>query len=365
MSAGEGELIAFATAPKKTASDNPEGRNGLFTEQLASVLREPGLELRDVFKRVKAGVYRASAGAQLPYVEDGVIGDFVLNGAAGSAPAALAVPVPEPAYVPPATAAAATEGEARTNAKDGLKYAWIPPGRFDMGCVPQDRGFLAGCGKQEKPRHPVTLTKGFWLAQTEVTVAAYRAFANATARPMPKAPSWLEDTHPIVNVTWGDAVAFCDWSGGRLPTEAEWEYAARAGTSSPFPWGDELEPGGAHRMNVFQGRFPSTNTMADGFAGTAPVDAFAPNEFGLYNVTGNVWEWCADWYDPGYYARSPLRDPRGPVGGTYRVMRGGSYLCHNSYCRRYRVSARQGNEPASSTGNVGFRVAADPVATGS
>ena len=109
---------------------------------------------------------------------------------------------------------------------------------------------------------------------------------------------------------------FCAWSGTRLPTEAEWEYAARAGTSSPFPWGDELEPGGAHRMNVFQGRFPNHNTMADGFAGTAPVDAFAPNEFGLYNVTGNVWEWCADWYDPGYYARSPLRIPRGPGRGN-------------------------------------------------
>ena len=184
----------------------------------------------------------------------------------------------------------------------------------------------------------------------------------------PEGPhSTIEDRmdHPVVHVSWTDAQAFCAWSGTRLPTEAEWEYAARAGTSSPFPWGDELEPGGAHRMNVFQGRFPRTNTMADGFAGTAPVNAFAPNEFGLYNVTGNVWEWCADWYDPGYYARSPLRDPPGPVGGTHRVMRGGSYLCHNSYCRRYRVSARQGNEPASSTGNVGFRVAADLVATGS
>src|SRR4249919_3229202 len=184
----------------------------------------------------------------------------------------------------------------------------------------------------------------------------------------PEGPhSTIEDRmdHPVVHVSWTDAQAFCAWSGTRLPTEAEWEYAARAGTSSPFPWGDELEPDGAHRMNVFQGRFPRTNTMADGFAGTAPVDAFAPNEFGLYNVTGNVWEWCADWYDPGYYAHSPLRDPPGPVGGTHRVMRGGSYLCHNSYCRRYRVSARQGNEPASSTGNVGFRVAADVVATGS
>ncbi len=125
----------------------------------------------------------------------------------------------------------------------------------------------------------------------------------------------------------------------------------------PFPWGDELEPGGEHRMNVFQGRFPQENLGADGFLGTAPVDAFAPNAFGLYNVTGNVWEWCADWYDAGYYSRSSRDDPPGPMDGTRRVSRGGSYLCHLSYCRRYRVSARNGTEPASSLGNLGFRVA--------
>jgi sulfatase modifying factor 1 len=165
--------------------------------------------------------------------------------------------------------------------------------------------------------------------------------------------------HPVVHVSWTDAQSFCAWSGTRLPTEAEWEFAARAGASSPFPWGEDLEPGGEHRMNVFQGEFPGANTAADGYAGTAPVDAYAPNAFGLHNMTGNVWEWCADWYDAQYYARSATSDPRGPDGGTHRVSRGGSYLCHVSYCRRYRVSARQGSEPASSTGNVGFRVAAD------
>jgi len=166
--------------------------------------------------------------------------------------------------------------------------------------------------------------------------------------------------HPVVHVSWNDANAFCAWSGTRLPTEAEWEYAARGGRErNAFPWGDDLEPGGAHRMNVFQGRFPAENTGADGFLGTAPVDAFPPNDFGLYNVTGNVWEWCADWYDDGYYAQSPRDDPRGPPQGTNRVMRGGSYLCHISYCRRYRVSARSAIEPDSSTGNLGFRVVAD------
>jgi formylglycine-generating enzyme required for sulfatase activity len=165
--------------------------------------------------------------------------------------------------------------------------------------------------------------------------------------------------HPVIHVSWNDAVAFCRWSGTRLPTEAEWEYAARGGRpSSVFPWGDELEPGGQHAMNVFQGTFPADNTAADGYAGTAPVDAFEPNGFGLHNMTGNVWEWCADWFDPAFYRRSERRDPRGPATGENRVMRGGSYLCHASYCRRYRVAARSANSPDSSTGNVGFRVVA-------
>ena len=156
------------------------------------------------------------------------------------------------------------------------------------------------------------------------------------------------------------AQAFCAWSGTRLPTEAEWEYAAAGGLQSAvFPWGDELEPDGEHRMNVFQGKFPAENTAADGWVGTAPVDTFAPNGYGLYNMTGNVWEWCADWFDPGYYGRSPRRNPPGPDRGTHRVMRGGSYLCHRSYCYRYRVAARSANTPDSATGNLGFRCARD------
>jgi formylglycine-generating enzyme len=167
------------------------------------------------------------------------------------------------------------------------------------------------------------------------------------------------EDHPVVHVSWADAAAFCEWSGTRLPSEAEWEYAARGGREQEhYPWGNELEPGGEHRMNVFQGQFPAENTVADGHAGVAPADEYPPNGYGLHNTTGNVWEWCADWFDPGYYRLSPPVDPQGPEGGTHRVMRGGSYLCHESYCFRYRVDARSGNTPDASAGNVGFRVAA-------
>ena len=166
--------------------------------------------------------------------------------------------------------------------------------------------------------------------------------------------------HPVVHVAHTDALAYCAWARARLPTEAEWEYAARGGLEQArFPWGDELTPGGRHRCNVWQGRFPTTNTRDDGFLGTAPVDAFEPNGFGLFNVAGNVWEWCGDWFHPTFHGAGPRRDPTGPPSGSAKVVRGGSYLCHASYCNRYRVAARTSNTPDSSTGNIGFRIARD------
>jgi formylglycine-generating enzyme len=162
--------------------------------------------------------------------------------------------------------------------------------------------------------------------------------------------------HPVVHISWNDANAYAAWAGKSLPTEAQWEYAARGGlTQKLYPWGDELTPQGKHLCNIWQGQFPVDDTGEDGYRGTCPVDHFPPNGYGIYSVTGNVWEWCADWFDIRFSSNDALHEPSGLPTGQAKVMKGGSFLCHASYCNRYRVAARTSNTPDSSASNIGFR----------
>lgn len=173
--------------------------------------------------------------------------------------------------------------------------------------------------------------------------------------------STVEDRwdHPVVHISRDDALQYCRWSGARLPTEAEWEYAARGGLASqPYPWGGELLPDGKHQSNIWQGDFPNTDTGDDGFQGTAPVREYTANAYGLFNMTGNVWEWVADRFTHMHSPRA-VKNPTGPLNGNRFVAKGGSYLCHQSYCLRYRTSSRQALLTSVSAGNLGFRIAID------
>jgi sulfatase modifying factor 1 len=330
--------------------------------------------------------------------------------------------------VPDATAAdrarRATTGEstnASVSSPEGEPppgMVWIPPGEFLMG---SDDPMFADA----RPIHPVHVD-GFWMDETEVTNAAFAGFVEATGyvtiaerRPdpadypgappdllvpgsivftAPSAPVPLDshvrwwsfvpganwrhpdgpgstiegrDDHPAVHIAYDDAVAYAAWAGNRLPTEAEWEHAARGHKSqAPFVWGHEAHPAGGHPANIHQGVFPHQNTAEDGFVATAPVRAFPANDFALFGMSGNVWEWTSDWYRPDTYARrvqaaggTTIRNPTGPAdsfdpsepGLAKRVQKGGSFLCTDQYCGRYRPGGRGKGDPTSAANHVGFR----------
>lgn len=299
----------------------------------------------------------------------------------------------------------------------------IPAGQFEMG-ADDDSG-----QPDEYPKHLVSIDS-FWLDEHEVTNAEFAAFVQATGyvttaeKPIPKeeimatlppgspepdsaalvpasmvfvptetavdlrdvsqwwsvvpGASWKQpngpgsdikgkEKHPVIHISWEDAQAYAKWAGKRLPTEAEWEYAARGGLKNqPFPWGTETPQTSPGRTNIWNGHFPYENTETDGFYGTAPVKSFAANGYQLYDMAGNVWEWTADWYDAGYYSqvKPGAQNPEGSLTpydpeepSAKRVIRGGSFMCSDEYCRGYRVSARMKTTPTSGLSNLGFRCA--------
>lgn len=303
---------------------------------------------------------------------------------------------------------------------------WVPGGTFTMG-TDEDQAYAA-----EKPAHAVRVS-GFWMDATEVTNAEFQKFVEATkyvtvaervptweemqaqlppgtprppdeqlvagslvfvppAQPVPldhianwwrytPGANWRQpegpgssiagkENHPVVHVAFEDAQAYARWAGKRLPTEAEWELAARGGLSGKrFAWGDEKTPAGRHLANTFQGHFPDRDTRDDGFGGTAPVRSFPPNGYGLYETIGNVWEWTSDWYDAHAHQRQQagIANPTGPAKSfdpnepfaQKRVTKGGSYLCSDDYCVNYRPSARQGTSFDSGASHIGFRCVKD------
>ena len=299
--------------------------------------------------------------------------------------------------------------EAGSGAMGTTGMVWIPGGTFQMG---------ADEFADARPVHSVTV-KGFWMDDHEVTNAEFSRFVSATnyvtvaerplnpadypgvpaeqlvpgsavftpptqkvslANPLQwwsyvKGASWNHpngpksslaghEQEPVVHVSFDDATAYAKWAGKRLPTEAEWEFAAQGDEGNrTYYWGNELKPAGKWTANIYQGDFPANNTTEDGFAGVAPVKSYPANPYGLYDMDGNVWEWCQDLYRPDYYSKSPKSDPAGPVdsydpeepGAVNHVQRGGSFLCSDQYCIRYKAGSRGKGETSSGSNNLGFR----------
>ena len=240
----------------------------------------------------------------------------------------------------------------------------------------------------EGPVHEVTL-RPFWIDKHEVTVGQFEKFVAAASYKTDaekfgwsgvfdlKSGEWTKTdgadwrhplgpksvakaSEPVVHVSFADASAYAAWAGKRLPSEAEFEFAARGGAEAKkYAWGDELYPHGKPVANTWQGKFPEKDEATDGFNGVAPVCSFPPNGYGLCDITGNVWEWCSDWFDPDYYSKSPKENPTGPASGQERCIRGGSWMCSENYCVGYRVAARNKTAPDSGLNNLGFRCARD------
>lgn len=246
-------------------------------------------------------------------------------------PSIASSPTPTPMPIP----SSPSRGTTAVNPKDGAAMVWVPAGEFLMG---SNDG-----ASDEKPQRTVYLD-GYWMYKYEVTVAQYRKFCHETGRKMPEAPDWgWKDDHPIVNVSWNDGKAYADWAGARLPSEAEWEKAARGTDGRMYPWGNKWD---------------ASKCMTTPLTSIRPVGSYdsGASPYGCMDMEGNAWEWCADWYDGGYYKIAPSRNPKGPSGGRYRVLRGGSYIFYKG--SGFRCARRDhGYGPGSVYAGDGFRLA--------
>jgi formylglycine-generating enzyme len=314
-------LFAFAASPGQVVSKTTPG---LFTKAIVRNLAQAGLHISDVFGNAKREVAASTNAAQNPFIQDNILHpDFYFH----------------PPVVGPQS------GIPRSNRKDREEYLYIPSGGFKMGCVPADKS----CKDDENPQHSVEITRSFWMGRNEIQVDSYRRYVGESKGVRMPArtlwdPHWQQGSLPVVNVSWESARDYCQWAGGRLPTEAEWEYAARAGADDQiYPLNDENSRDKAN----FAGK--KSNDIYD--QEPAPVRKFDPSPLGLYDMAGNVWEWVSDYYVPDYYSRSPKTDPKGPAQARQHVIRGGSF--DSDPQKHLRISIR---EAFGKPGNaVGFR----------
>jgi formylglycine-generating enzyme required for sulfatase activity len=363
LNRAEGTRVLFSTRAGRLSFENAELKQGVFTHFLIRALQgeaagSDGLvTFRDIVDYVTDGVQAwglRRGDLQIPYEVAGgeASGDFLI------ARAKVVEPV--------AVERGPQVGDVRINPKDGLRYAWVPAGTFRMGCSEGD----SECNDNEKPARDVTLSKGFWMGQTEVTVDAYKRFVSATGRAMPGEPAlrdrklnprWNSGSMPMVNVDWNDAKSYCEWAGARLPLEAEWERAARGGLAGArygaareVAWfGDNSGRENLDSMAIGQSYADRISANSNSFH---PVGLKPANPYLLYDMLGNVWEWTADWYGEKYYQAGEHRDPQGPPNAGKRVLRGGSW---NYDGRAVRASVRGGYEPLNRYNSIGLRCALD------
>jgi formylglycine-generating enzyme required for sulfatase activity len=323
------------------------GQPGPFAQAIAAALRKPGLSLFAISGEVIVTTANLSKGQLQPVT---AMQKLTKNSVYLEPEAVKPIVIEKPVVV--LQKAELEAGATRELKKAGLLFSWIPPGEFQMGCVPADRE----CAANESPRHVAKITQGFWITKTEVTAKSFNEFSRATGAPMPKPTTtnkdWLLRANPVTRVSWESAQGYCQWIGGRLPTEAEWEYAARGGVADRiFPWGDTPDP---DQANMFgKAKDKSKRDQWDEYT-SAPVGSFEGNPWGLMDVSGNVREWVFDWYDPAYYKPDAMTDPKGPQSSPVkeRVVRGGDFY---SKIKMLRLSSREFRPPDESDNRTGFR----------